>query len=268
MKRWLKTALSLVTLKKTIGFGGIFAAIKFDLHLKALNKVDFKNVLILSPHTDDDVFGLGGTIKKLTIDGAKVTVAYLCDGAGGVPEGRPVGEELGQAPKRDESLITIRKVETQKAGEILGVGEQIFFGYPDGKLASGTAAVKAVTDLISRVKPDIIFLPSFLDNHSDHRVTNEIFINAANVLQLDELPIWAYEIWTPIFVNRLVDISLYIKTKTEAILVHQSQIKSRRYDKAVVALNQYRAEINNLSGFAEGFFAAPMKIYRELYRKS
>jgi len=268
MRRLLKTGLSLVSLKKALGFGEIFAATKFDLHLQVLNKVNFKNALILAPHPDDDCFGLGGTIKKLTTNNSKITVAYLCDGSGGVPEGRPPGEEMGQLPRKDESLISIRKNEAQKAGRILGIKEQVFFGYPDGKLASGTSAVKAVSDLIVRVKPDIIFLPSFLDNHGDHRVTNEIFMNAANSLHLDKLPVWAYEIWTPIFINRLVDISLYIKTKTEAILVHESQLKSRRYDKALIALNQYRAEINNLSGYAEGFFAAPLGIYRELYRKS
>lgn len=277
MRRWLKTGLSLVSLKKTFGFGEIFAATKFDLHLQALNKLDYKNVLVLAPHPDDDVFGLGGVAKKLTTAGSKVTVAYLCDGSAGVPEGRPAGEEIGQAPKRDESLINIRKSEAQNAGKILGISEQVFFGYPDGRLASGTSAVKAVSDLITRVKPDIIFLPSFLDNHGDHRVTNEIFMNAclagrqavnSNKILADDFPIWAYEIWTPIFINRLVDISLYIKTKTEAILAHSSQLKSRRYDKAIIALNQYRAEINNMSGYAEGFFAAPLKIYLELYRKS
>lgn len=267
MRGWLKTALSLVTLRKSLGFGNVFAATKFDLHLK-VSKITDKNVLILSPHPDDDVFGLGGTIKKMTTAGAKVTVAYFCDGSGGVPEGRAPSEEIGISPRRDENLIAIRKAEAQKAGQILGIKEQVFWGYPDGKLASGTSVIRALSDLIERLKPDIIFLPSFLDNHSDHRVTNEIFINAAGNLLEDDFPIWAYEIWTPIFVNRLIDISLYVKTKKEAILAHPSQLKSRGYDKAIWGLNQYRAEINNISGSAEGFFAAPFKVYRELYRKS
>ncbi len=266
MRRWLKVALSLNTLRKTLGFGQIYAATKFDLSFQTLDKIPFKNVLVLSPHPDDDAFGMGGFIKKMTTTGTKVTVAYFCDGSRGVPEGRPVGEELG-LPRRDENLIAIRNTEAKRSGEILGISESVFWSYPDGKLASGTSAIRALTDLISRLKPEIIFLPSFLDNHGDHRVTNEIFINAAKTLK-DDFPIWAYELWTPIFINRLVDISFYIKTKTEAILAHESQMKSRRYDKAIVALNQYRAEINNQSGFAEGFFAAPLKIYRELYRKS
>lgn len=275
MKRWLKQGLSLITLKKAIGFGNFYAATKFDLHLKE-EKLDYKNALVLSPHPDDDCFALGGTIKKLTTAGTKVTVVYFCDGSGGVPEGRQPEEELGFSPKRDESLIARRKSESEKAAKILGINESVFWGYPDGKLASGTSVIRALQDLLERVQPDIIFLPSFLDNHSDHRVTNEIFINAclagrktaSKIIDIEKIPIWAYEIWTPIFVNRLVDISLYIKTKQEAILAHQSQLETRGYDKAIIGLNQYRAEINRISGFAEAFFATPFEIYRELYRKS
>jgi len=268
MKRLLKTGLSLVTLKKTLGFGNFFAATKFDFHISQ-PKLEFKNVLILSPHPDDDAFGVGGTIKKMTTAGAKVTVAYFCDGSGGVKEGRPPAEELGGLPHRDENLIAVRKKESEEAAKILGINELIFWGYPDGKLASGTSVIRALQDLIGRKNPDIIFLPSFLDNHGDHRVVNEIFINACqNLEEIKNTEIWAYEIWTPIYVNRLVDISLYIKTKQEAMKTHKSQLEARGYDKAVVGLNQYRAEINKVSGFAEGFFTAPFELYKELYKKS
>jgi len=269
MKRLLRNLLSLNTLRKSLGYGNIFSAVKFELHLKVVNKINFKNVLILSPHPDDDSLGMGGFIKKMTSNGAQVHVAYFCDGSGGLPEGRGEGEEVGGNPvvRRDNNLVATRRQEATAAAQILGISETVFFGYQDGKLASGTSATKAMADLIERVKPDIIFLPSFLDNHGDHRVTNEIFINSSQTLSGD-FPVWAYEIWTPIFANRLVDISLYIKTKGEAIAAHQSQIKTRRYDKAIIGLNQYRAEINGLGGYAEAFFAVPLKIYKELYRKS
>lgn len=267
MRPWLKAAQSADFLRKALGFGQLFAAIKFDLREQVFDKIPWKNVLVLSPHPDDDAFGMGGFIKKMTTAGVQVTVAYFCDGSRGVPEGRPTGEELGIVGSRDLSLIPLRKKEALKAAQILGIKETIFWSYPDGQLASGTSAIRALTDLISRINPGIIFLPSFFDNHSDHRVANEIFINASKNLG-DTLPIWAYEIWTPIFINRLVDISLYIKTKTEAILAHESQLKSRRFDQAIIGLNQYRGRINSQASFAEGFLAVPLKTYRELYRKS
>lgn len=269
MKRWLRAALSINGVGKTLGYSNIFKSIKFDFHSKVISKLDFQTVLIISPHPDDDVLGMGGTIKKMSTNNIKIVVAYLCDGAGGVLEGRPTSEELGikTVSRRDPNLVGIRKQEAEEASKILGITQQFFFGYPDGKLASSTSALKATADLIERVKPDTIFLPTFFDNHGDHRVANEILVNASKNLP-DDFPIWGYEIWTPAIINRLVDITLYTKTKQEAILAHQSQLKVHRFDKAIAGLNTYRGEINGLSGSAEGFLAAPLGIYKELYKKS
>lgn len=266
MNRWLNKGLSLLSLRRSLGFGNVFAAVKFDMKLERSAKLNPGRVLVLSPHPDDDAFALGGTLKKMTTAGTQVTVAYFCDGSGGVVEGSGVE---GQVLRRDPKLVEIRKEEARKAAAVLGVQDMVFWGYPDGKLAAGTSAVRALEDLIEKCQPEIIFLPSFLDNHGDHRVVNEIFFNAAHKFpNLKKIPVWAYELWTPIYVNRLVDISLYIKTKQEAMLAHESQLAARRYDKAILGLNQYRAEINKMSGFAEGFFAASYQLYHELYEKS
>jgi len=251
-------------LRKTLGFGTFFSALKQNYHFELIGQVPAGNFLVISPHPDDDIFGVGGTLSKAKQN--EVTVAYLCDGSGGVEEGR---NEAGEVQRRDPKLIQERRLEAQAAGEILGYKEQVFFGYPDGKLASGSAAVQAMVDLIRRVKPDIIFVPSFLDNHPDHRVANEILINALSSSEVDfGGEIWAYEIWTPIWPNRIVKINEVIEEKKRAIAAQKSQLKTRGYEKAILGLNQYRAEINNLEGFAEGFFAAQPKVYEKLYRKS
>ena len=257
MRRWLRTLLSLSNLRKALGVSVVFSAIKNDYQVTTLNKIDFERVLILAPHPDDDVFGMGGTIKKMASSNVAVTVAYFCDGSSGTPNG-----------VIDKGLIEIRKNEAKAAGKILGVSEQVFFSYPDGKLAAGGASIRALLDLIERKNPDIIYLPSFLDNHPDHRIVNEILINALTQKKLDEMPIWGYEVWTPAYINRLSEISLYIKTKQEAIRAHETQLKCRPYDKAILGLNQYRGGMLATGDYAEGFLAMPFKMYKELYRKS
>lgn len=271
MRRLLKVLLSLNSLRKALGFNSFFAATKFDHHLEVVNTFRFKNILVLSPHPDDDVFALGGTIVRLVKNGAQVTVAYFCDGSRGLPLENEEREmrELGMEEKRDKDLIERRKVEAKEAGKILGIENQIFFGYPDGQLASGSSAIRALLDLMNETKPDIIFVPSFLDNHPDHRVTNEIFMNALSQLENQEnFEVWAYEVWTPIYPNRLIAIGDVLESKKEAIKKHQSQLDSRNYLEAILGLNQYRAEINDVSGYAEAFFATTPRIYRDLYRKS
>lgn len=269
MSRLRRILLSLNSLSKALGYANLYQATKFDYHIQIKKNLDFKKVLVLAPHPDDDVFGLGGTITKLAKSGTAVTVAYFCDGSGGVEEEKiHLQARISKLETRNRELIEIRKKEAKEAGKILGINEQVFFGYPDGKLAAGSAAVRALIDLLERVKPDIIFVPHFCDNHPDHRVANEILFNSLTQSSYSYLEIWAYEVWSPLIPNRIVDINSEIDFKKKAIAVHQSQLKTRGYDKAVISLNQYRAEINNLSGYAEAFFAASPKIYRELYRKS
>lgn len=265
MRPLRKILLSQNSLAKALDMTSFFRATKFDHHLVVDNIISAQNVLVLSPHPDDDVFGLGGALHKLSKCGSKITVAYLCDGSGGVPEGR---DEEGEPKRIDKDLIEIRKNEAKNSAEILGFNDLRFFGYQDGKLAAGTAVARALSDLINEVKPDIIFVPSFLDNHPDHRATNEVLINVLSGKQIAVKEIWAYEIWTPIFVNRVVDITNNIEDKKKAIGAHQSQLKSRAYDKAILGLNAYRAEINGISGFAEGFFTTTPEIYKKLYQKS
>ena len=43
-----------------------------------------ENVLIFSPHPDDDVISMGGTLKKLRDQNHNVSVAYMTSGSNGV----------------------------------------------------------------------------------------------------------------------------------------------------------------------------------------
>lgn len=255
MSQFRRTLLSWNNLAKSLGFTRFIRDAKINHHLELNPKLDFKSVLVLAPHPDDDVFGCAGTLTKMQESGAKITVAYFCDGSGGVEEGE----------KDSRELIEIRKSEAKNAGEILGYSEQIFFGYRDGHLAGGQSVSRALQDLIGRVKPDIIFTPSFLDNHPDHRAVNEVLINMDIA---DNLQIFAYEVWTPIYVNRIFEINSVKDKKDAAIQAQKSQLETRGYDRAIMGLNQYRAEINNISGYAEGFFATTYENYKKFYQNS
>jgi LmbE family N-acetylglucosaminyl deacetylase len=50
---------------------------------------NFKNVLVLAPHTDDGELGAGGTIAKLIENGANVYYAAFSTAEASVPDGMP-----------------------------------------------------------------------------------------------------------------------------------------------------------------------------------
>jgi LmbE family N-acetylglucosaminyl deacetylase len=263
MKKLWQNALSLNNLRKVIGLEFFWSAIKSNLNLQIMDDPEsllppshfHRKVLFLSPHPDDDALSCAGTIYKHTKAGDKVTVLYLCDGSKGNLKGI-----------RDSSLISKRKKEAQASANIMGVEELIFWNYKDGKLESNSIAVKALNTLIDELKPEIIYAPNFLDNHPDHRATAELLYRVLKNKNNNLTPFIAmYELWTPFFPNRLINITDVINIKKEAINAHISQLKSRGYDKAIIALNQYRAEINGVKGYTEAFFACQPATFKKLF---
>ena len=54
------------------------------IHLIHKNSTSQKRVLVFSPHPDDDVISMGGTIHKLKDQGHHVMIAYMTSGANAV----------------------------------------------------------------------------------------------------------------------------------------------------------------------------------------
>lgn len=266
MKKLLNYALNLNYLCKTLGHKALWDAIKSELRLIILdNPVDLLkpssnhlSILVLSPHPDDEIFSIGGILAKLQRNGEKITVLYFCDGSKGTPQGI-----------RDSSLVIKRKKETKEAAKIIGINNLIFWGYKDGFLQLTRTSMKGLYNLISEIKPDIIFLPSLIDNNPDHLAVNEIFYYAFYKYPEKSFNfpvlIAMYELWTPQFPNRIINISDVINIKKEAMKCHKTQLRSRAYDEAALALNKYRAEINKNPGYAEALFVCNASLYKTLY---
>ncbi len=83
-----------------------------------------KRVLVVTAHPDDVDFGSGGTIALFSKAGVEVSYCICTDGdAGGFDPAVPRSEIAG-----------IRQAEQRAAGEVLGVHDVTYLGYPDGRL--------------------------------------------------------------------------------------------------------------------------------------
>ena len=78
-------------------------------------KIEMKKVLVIAPHPDDETLGVGGTIKRLTSNGVKVSVLVV---AGHTP------------PNYSEKSYQKTIGESLKAFKVLGVDEYKFLNYP------------------------------------------------------------------------------------------------------------------------------------------
>ncbi len=206
-----------------------------------------KRVLVFSPHPDDDVISMGGTLCRLADHGHEVHVAYQVSGHGGV-HADDVARHLafvqaltGSTPPTAQPALVgalIRRTEAVAACAVCGVPEARlhfldlpFYDRP-GRTVDEQDVAKLVA-LLRAVKPHQLYAAGDLsDPHGTHRTCQDLLIAAWAVVRADawtaQCRSWLYRgawaSWEPHEVGMAVPLSPSdIERKRQAILRHQSQ---------------------------------------------
>lgn len=247
------------TLKKFVGYEVFTHAVSSSLSFNVIEDIGSPKILVLAPHPDDDILGCGGTMRLISKNGGKIKVVYLTDGSLGFSDNkrRAISERV--------ELAKTREAEAKKAAFSLGIEDLVFWRYKDGSLILNKTNLKLMAEMIADFKPDIIFAPSFLDNNPDHIETSKILAEALRDYKKPNLQIFSYEIWSPVYANKLVVIDSVAKDKFTALKMHESQLRSRNYLNAIRGLNRYRAGMYSIGEYAEGFFVCNKNLYLKLF---
>ena len=113
------------------------------------------NILVVSPHPDDEVLGMGGTIKKLS----KKNRIILC-----------VVSEGATAQYNDKKMIQVRRNACKKCSKILGVSKTIFLDFPDMRLNLSHLDInKKLEEIIKEFKPEVVYTAPRNDLNLDHQ---------------------------------------------------------------------------------------------------
>ncbi len=221
-----------------------------------------ESVVVLSPHMDDETIGCGGALAAHAARGSRITVIYLTDCCKG---GRTAVPET-TASFSTSALTTVRKEEARRALGILGISDVMFLGGADGSLAASPALVNELRAALLQTRPSLIYLPSFLEEHPDHRVVSELLAAASEDLP-PQTQCMAFEVWTPLFPNCFVNIDAYVDIKRRAIAQYASQLLDADYLHSTMGLNAYRSSalFGKSCHFAEAFLSLALPDYKELY---
>ncbi len=213
-------------------------AIKTAIKQKKIEQYD--NFLFIGPHPDDIEIGAGATISKLSQMGKNITFLICTDGR----YGKENCKELTSM-----QLIEIRKKESIKSANFLGVNRVLFLDLEDGNQYSYEKLVKEIAKVINSINPEIIFAPDpdvISETHLDHlnvgrackELANfasypEIFIHYLDNEKLNEnIKIEAIALYMTAKPNIYVKTTKHYKKQIEALSMHASQ-----YPKNSVAFN-------------------------------
>lgn len=209
-----------------------------------------KRIAAVAPHPDDKSIGCGGTLLAALDCGAMIEVVFLTSG--------------------DTEAAPVRRREAEAACHVLGAGPT-FLGFAPRAIPVDAQALAVFAMAIDKTSPEALFIPFFADDHDDHRRANELLLRAADGATLRAKPeIWAYQVYTSMPCNVLVDIGAHAAGKSEAIRCHASQMAERDWVSVALGLNAYNARFvrgGSAAGPYEGFFVLPFEDYLELLRR-
>lgn len=222
------------------------------------------NILVIAPHPDDEVLGVGGTIAKHAAAGDDVYVCVVTHGA--EPLFRMEDTEYGRQ-------------ECRKADKMLGVKETIFLKDFPAAMLEEVPRYKlndALLQVVKRTRPDTVYIPHRGDMQLDHKMIVDAMMVAVRpkydfapreVLMYETLSETGWDV--PNTTNEFIpnvyeDISDYLKQKLDALSSFESQLApfpAARSIEAIEALAKYRGALMGMKA-AEAF-----TLVRSLRRK-
>ncbi|MST71168.1 PIG-L deacetylase family protein [Mogibacterium kristiansenii] len=199
-------------------------------------------VLVIAPHPDDEIIGVGGTIAKRAKDGDEVYVCVVTK---------------GKSPLFNDEFIEQGRKECRKADKKLGVKETIFLDFPAVMLETVPRYEfnGKISEVVNSIKPDEVYIP----HRGDMQIDHQMVVDAAMVAvrpRGNNYPkrVYAYETlsetgWNiPNIVNEFIptvyeDITDTYEVKLEAMAIFESQLSvfpEARSIGAIEALAKYR----------------------------
>jgi len=129
-----------------------------------------KRAMVVAPHCDDEVLGVGGYIAKLSESGTEVYVLIMCDRS----EGHAYQPRL---------IDYLHKCARKACCDVLGAKDVFFAHLREERLDTCLSDVIVPMEKhIALLRPDLLFLPWRGDANQDHRAVYEAGLVSSRTL--------------------------------------------------------------------------------------
>lgn len=207
-----------------------------------------KRIIVVAPHPDDEIIGVGGTLLKYKAQGHSIAWVIFTGSSADV---------------KDEPSTRNKEIEEIKA--LVGFDEVYKLGFPAAAL--DTVPTKQLIESLSRVfleyQPTDVFLPHPGDVHTDHREVFDASVACTKWFRYPSVKrVMTYETLSEtdfclnkeeaFFPNVYVDIHEWLDKKLELLMVYKSEFSDFPFPRSVYAIKS----LAKVRGAASGFGAA------------
>ncbi len=211
-------------------------------------------ICVIAPHADDETLGCGGTILKHKKNGDKVY--WICI------------TSMKSGDDWSEKQIKIRDKEIKKVFKSYKFDKLFSLELPPKNLdqISLTKIIDPLTEILNKIKPNILYVPFYGDAHSDHQIIGKTYnalgkwfrypylkkIYCYETISETEFNITSNEVFKP---NKFIDISEFIKKKIRIMKIYKSEIGKNPFPRSVKSIESLGTIRGSQSGFkyAEAF---------------
>ena len=199
-------------------------------------------ILVIAAHPDDEVYGMGGTIAKLSEAGDEVHVLFVTDGCTAQYRNDP----------RLPQILAQKQEEARRANALLGVKAVHFGTLPDMRLDT--------EETVDAVAPEVVYTHFLGDVNLDHQMVYRSTLVAVRPVPGQTVrELYCYRVpssteWNPqlahtaFLPNVMVDITDYAALKEAALLAYQTEARAYPHPRSA----QYVRETDRSCGLQWG----------------
>jgi LmbE family N-acetylglucosaminyl deacetylase len=227
-------------------------------------------ILVIVAHPDDEILGMGGTLKKLVKNGHKIKLVIMATGIFARRSEKYLNSHQYEinSKQSDKMFKQIKqlRIDAKKANKILGVTDIDFEDFPDNEMdkVSNLEITKKVENLIDKFKPEVVYTHSQYDINVDHRALYYATITATRPRpKLSVKEVISFEVpssteWyfpQKFAPNIFVEIEKELSFKIKALKQYKNEIRKFPHPRSPEALDAIAKRWGTVSGFraAEAF---------------
>lgn len=215
------------------------------------------NIIVVSPHPDDETLGAGGALLKMKQEGHAIFWLNVTD--------------IKVTYGFDEKFVEARTEQIKKIFHFYNFDGMCNLAFPPTKLEGlgKTEIIDKVNRYFKKIQPDWIILPDGNDAHSDHRVVFEACLSCSKIFRQPSIKrIMTMEIISetdfgkPYYAfvpNYFIDITDYMERKLEAMKIYDTEISHAPFPRCIETI---RSQANVRGAAAGSMYAEAFQVIK------